>query len=61
MDMKDAAELRAKWDGSPCEHANLAKEFYSGSPTGDYVCTKCGSTGWGKDWATKEVKESHRS
>lgn len=57
MDMKEAAELRVKWEGSTCEHPDLEKEFYAGTPTGDYVCTKCGATGWGRDWAEKDVKE----
>ncbi len=25
-----------------CEHPNIEKEYYSDSPTGDYLCTKCG-------------------
>lgn len=57
MDMKEAADLRAKWNGAPCKHTELVKEFYSGTPTGDYVCAECGATGWGKDWVDKEAKE----
>lgn len=26
------------------------KEKERGRDTGDYVCTRCGKAGWGKDW-----------
>ena len=42
MDVKEAMELREKWDGSKCEHLQLEKEFMNGMSTGDKVCTKCG-------------------
>jgi uncharacterized protein with PIN domain len=58
--MKEAAELREKWGGKPCEHPNLDKEYELGTATGDYVCTTCGKAGWGRDWADIERKESKK-
>lgn len=57
MEMEQASALRIEWGNKHCEHTNLEKEFYLGSPTGDYACTKCGAVGWGKDWAEKEKPE----
>lgn len=54
MKMSEAAELREMYRGMPCEHQNLEKEYHLGTATGDYVCTTCGKTGWGRDWADKE-------
>lgn len=53
IQMEEARELNEKWkkEGQPqCVHANLAKEYHLGTATGDYVCTRCGTSGWGKDW-----------
>lgn len=53
IQMEEARELNEKWkkDGRPqCNHTNLAKEYSLGAATGDYVCTQCGKSGWGKDW-----------
>ena len=30
MNIKEAMELREKWDGSICEHLQLEKEFMNG-------------------------------
>ena len=42
-------EIVARWEKKKkqnpqlrCEHPNIEKEYYFGSPTGDYLCTKCG-------------------
>ena len=45
MQMDDAAELRRKWKAKgdpPCDHPHLDKEYYLGTQTMDYVCTRCG-------------------
>ena len=43
--LKDADELKNNYSGEksckPGEHS-FAREIYSGSGTGDYVCLKCG-------------------
>nr|AKN36100.1 hypothetical protein [Vibrio tasmaniensis]AKN40821.1 hypothetical protein [Vibrio sp. 1F_189] len=57
MQMNEAAKLRVKWGNKPCSHPNIDKEFYEGSPTGDYVCTQCGEVGHGKHWASKQSKD----
>ena len=54
MQAIEASEFRRKWNGSECDHAFLEKEYAQGLATGDYVCTRCGETGWGKDWVKKE-------
>jgi hypothetical protein len=51
--MKDARVLRERWkieNGGPCDHPRVVKEYHLGSDTGDYVCTRCGETGYGPDW-----------
>lgn len=54
MQAIEAAKLREQWDGSECDHPFLEKEYAQGISTGDYVCTTCGETGWGRDWARKK-------
>ena len=57
MEQKDAHELRIKWlklGNKTCNHPDIVKEFWVGSPTGDYVCTQCGEIGNGKNWNTKD-------
>lgn len=51
MQLKDAQKLEDKWGGGPCDHPKLEKEYDRGTATGDYVCTRCGASGWGRDWA----------
>lgn len=58
MQMNKAGALREKWGDKPCDHPSLDKEYELGAATGDYVCTTCGKAGWGRDWVTKESKES---
>lgn len=58
MQMQEAAELKMKWGDKSCSHKLLAKEYYLGSETGDYVCKKCGRSGWGLDWPMKESKNN---
>jgi hypothetical protein len=46
MQQKKAANLRDAWRDSgspPCDHASIDQEYYLGSQTGDWVCTKCGA------------------
>ena len=50
MKTTEAEALRERWGDEPCDHPSLEKEYELGSATGDYVCTKCGHTGWGSDW-----------
>lgn len=47
---KEARELREKWNGSTCDHAQVAKEYGLGMATGDYICLQCGHSGWGPNW-----------
>ncbi|MEV0569674.1 hypothetical protein [Dactylosporangium sp. NPDC050588] len=45
MQSDRASELRARHRAAgspPCAHADLAKEYYLGAQTGDYICTACG-------------------
>ena len=42
-------EIVARWEKMKklnprlrCEHPTIEKEYYFDSPTGDYLCTKCG-------------------
>jgi len=51
MKALDAQRLRDKSGSQHCDHPELEKEYANGISTGDYVCTKCGETGWGRDWA----------
>lgn len=56
MQTNKAAELRRIWGNKTCDHPNLEKEYYNGASTGDYVCTQCGETRWGNNWARMERK-----
>lgn len=52
MQLSRAAELREDWakkGNPPCDHPSIEKEYYQGAQTGDYVCTTCGETRWGRD------------
>ncbi len=44
MQFEEANRLREKYEGKPCEHPAIAKEYYLGAQTGDYRCTTCGET-----------------
>ncbi len=57
LQSKEAEALRKAWGDKPCKHPNLEKEYYLGADTGDWVCTICGRSGWGKDWPEKERQE----
>jgi len=53
MQMKEALKLQEEWKRKgcpPCKHKHLEKEYDLGADTGDYVCTTCGETRWGRDW-----------
>lgn len=58
MQSSKASKLRQAWDGGYCEHSNITKEIHLGSTTGDFVCTRCGECGYGRDWVKRE-KETH--
>jgi hypothetical protein len=57
MQMDKAAQLNREWGNKPCSHPNLEKEYHLGADTGDYVCSTCGESGWGRDWPEREEKE----
>ena len=57
MQMKEAQKLRESWGDKVCDHSSLEKEIELGSPTGDFVCTKCGAAGWGKHWNKKDKEQ----
>ncbi len=42
MQMKDAILLQKRWGNKKCDHPNSHKEYYAGTPTGDFICTQCG-------------------
>lgn len=54
MDINEVAALRKKWGNKPCSHPHVVSETSHRGKTGDYVCTTCGETGWGKDWVEDE-------
>lgn len=60
MQAIDAEQLRNKWNGSDCTHPALEKEYANGIATGDYVCTTCGETGWGREWADRKKIANNR-
>ncbi len=56
MQYYEAEELRKEWQGKPCNHENVEKEYHLGSHTGDYVCTVCG-----KEFTSREeAEQAHR-
>lgn len=54
MQLEEALELQREWGNKPCNHPTVVKEYHLGTQTGDYACTTCGMTGWGRDWNKKE-------
>jgi len=54
MQHDKAQEISEKWGDKPCDHPRLEKEYILGASTGDFICTTCGKTGWGRDWNKKE-------
>ena len=56
----EAMQLKKLWGDKPCNHRNLEKENYRGTATGDWVFTKCGEAGPGRDWPIKEKHESRK-
>jgi hypothetical protein len=50
LQLEEARELRKEWGNKPCDHPRVVKEYYLGTSTGDYVCTTCGTSGWGRNW-----------
>ena len=52
MQNKEAEKLRKAAGNNLCKHSDLAKEYYGGANTGDFVCTKCG-----KEFASKKDAE----
>jgi len=58
MQFDEAQRLRKEWGNKPCDHPTIEKEFYLGTGTGDYVCTKCGLTASSKS-NFKKYKEGN--
>lgn len=46
---KRVEELRRSWGDKLCTHPDADKEYDLGGQTGDYACTTCGDTWWGRD------------
>ncbi|GKT33904.1 hypothetical protein ADUPG1_002694, partial [Aduncisulcus paluster] len=44
---EEACELRKNYEGGPCDHENLLKEYFNSAHTGDYVCERCGESFYG--------------
>jgi hypothetical protein len=40
---RKALELQRAWQGRPCAHPALAKEYDLGARTGNFICTQCGA------------------
>ncbi|MGI2068624.1 hypothetical protein [Shewanella baltica] len=61
MQLKKAQKISSQNDNMPCDHPNLSKEYHLGSATGDYVCTACGESrfgrNWGRDWVERNQSE----
>jgi hypothetical protein len=58
IDMQDAQALANAWEkkgNPPCDNRHLAKERYRGTQTGDYVCTMCGASEWGKTGRSRRL------
>ncbi|MBN2295776.1 MAG: hypothetical protein JXM70_25315 [Pirellulales bacterium] len=53
MQYYEAEQLRKEWQGKPCSHENVEKEYHLGSHTGDYVCTICGQEFAGRQEAER--------
>ena len=60
-----ANEIEANWAKMgitnplhKCDHKIVQKEYYFGSPTGDYLCTKCGDAFMEEE---KDQLEQHRT
>lgn len=63
MQLGEAMELRERWIAKgdpPCNHPHLDKEYDLGADTGDYVCTTCGASGFGRDWVKREQEEKQK-
>jgi hypothetical protein len=55
VQMDDVRHIRDRWEAAgsqSCEHQDVEKEYYLGSQTGDFVCTRCGKT-FGSDPTAK--------
>lgn len=63
MQLKTAMAIAKEWekkkDKEECLHEFLEKEYHLGAATGDYVCKKCGVSGFGSDWNKREKKSSN--
>ena len=58
MQLEEAQKLRSEWGNKPCSHSELSKEYYLGAATGDFACTTCGESGFGRDWVKREQGEN---
>lgn len=58
MQAKDATRLRSTWGDKPCTHPHAEKEYDLGGDTGDYACTTCGDTWWGRGGWEEARKEA---
>lgn len=56
MEHHDGLELRRNWGDRPCNHQQLALEFFDETPTGDYLCVTCG-----KVFEAWEVEKTKRN
>lgn len=57
MQKKKALRLREEWDGKPCPHPSLSREYDLGEHTGGYVCTQCGES---LTWRQKSELQTER-
>lgn len=58
MQMGKANEIAKNWDDGPCDHPNVEKEYHLGAATGDYVCTTCGKSDWGRAWVEADRRRN---
>ena len=44
MQVTQSEELRRRWGGKVCLHPRFEKEYFLGTPVGQYACVVCGKT-----------------
>jgi hypothetical protein len=60
MEAENAMERYKNWGDKACTHETIVKEYYLGTQTGDYACTKCGLAGT-KVYMEQQQKEANGS
>lgn len=61
MQHEEGMRLRKQWGSKPCNHPDIASEFYLGTRTGEYLCTTCGKEFSSRAEWEKEQNRSNQS